>query len=456
MNHPMPKHTSSATRRQFLATLPTLYSLPALSSLIHFNLTNAVLAEQPPTSDYKALVCVFLKGGNDSYNMLIPAEAEEYALYKKVRGNKSLALKDCHSIKDPNSGKSYALHPSLKGLHELYQKKSLSLIANIGTLIQPSTVKDIREHTFVPQGLYSHYEQQVAWQSSIPQRNTRTGWIGRVTDLLNSSQEHFLGNSMSMNGNNLLQTGFQTSPYFHSPTSQRIASKIDPLFMQSHGTLESHYDNILKQQYAYTQSQAHDQIEAYQRLIGQTSLQTPFPSSSLGKQLREVALVMNARRQLNAPRQTFYVSVSGYDTHERLLGQHEKLMRELNDALVAFQNALHEMQLQKNVITYTASEFGRTLTGNTSGTDHGWGGNALVMGDAMKGGQILGEYPENLDEGGQTNLGRGRQLPTTSVDLLHGALAQWYGVPNDRTMEAILPNIRNFWAKGSPSPLQLV
>lgn len=440
-------------------------TISVLSTFLQLKMANSLMASVPTGSitDYKGLVCVFLHGGNDSFNMLTPYLQSEYDLYQAVRSNLALDRNSLLPIVDSrNAARGYGLNPLMPEVESLYNNDHLAFIANIGTLVQPTSISDYGNNIGLPQGLFSHLEQQLAWQSSVPDTISQTGWIGRMGDLLNDSSTtgtETVAMNISGAGVNLLQAGLQIGSvnvgsagantlgdYNNTPSVKQAIDK----------SLTTNYKSVLKNHYNHIRKETVEQTNLIENATSGVSLATVFPNTSIGQQLKQAALSIAARDQLGVKRQTFFVSLGGFDTHAGLLASHNIRLPQLSAALQAFNNAMIELGVHDNVMTYTASDFGRSLTSNGDGTDHGWGGNQMVMGGALKATKtIYGAYPGDLSLGSATDVGRGRQLPTTSVDQLHAELAHWYGIPNDSNMELILPNIRNFWAAGAAPTLGL-
>lgn len=452
------------TRRDFLGSCGKMSSISVLSSILQLKMTNSVLAALPSSqlSGYKALVCVFLNGGNDSHNMLIPYEAEEHARYSAVKGSLSIARTNVHFIRDTaGDQRGFGIHPSMPEVQTLFNQSSLAFIANVGTLVRPTSISDFNKGIALPRALFSHREQQQSWQSSVPQSVKLTGWIGRMSEIVNDSGVN--SGSVRMNistaGSNLLQTGNGVNPLIIGDNGgntldvyrddQNVRAAVDE-------SLLDNYKSVLKRQYNHTRKDIIEQNEQFANVTESATINTNFPNSSLARQLNQVALAIASRDKLGAKRQTFFVQLGGFDFHSNLLVSQASLLSQVDDALKAFNDAMIELGVHDNVTTFTASDFGRSITNNGDGSDHGWGGNQIVMGGAVKGRRLYGEYPEDLGLGTSTDTGRGRQLPTTAVDQLHAELAHWYGIPNDRNMEEILPNIRNFWSSNQEPVLSFL
>ena len=448
------------SRREFLGTCGKMTSISLLSTMLQLKMTNSMLAavNKDTLTDYKALVCVFLYGGNDSFNMLAPWHHPDHEKYLNIRGALALQKTDLLPIRDTvNTTKWHGIHNGMPEVQQLYKDGSLSFIANVGTLVRPTTISDFNNKTALPRALFSHLEQQQSWQTSVPEQVTQKGWIGRMAEIINDSGANTgaVRMNISTSGNNLLQTGDGVSPLVIGTTGANKLNAYESVANVREAidrSLAENYRNTLKNHYNHVRKEVIEQNEEYDNLTGSVSLNTVFPNTSIGNQLKQVALGIASRDQLGAKRQTFFVSMGGFDHHAGLLVGQNALLPQLSAALAAFDAAMIELGVHDNVTTYTASDFGRSLTGNVDGTDHGWGGNQMVMGGAVKGGGIYGDYPI-LEDGTDTDTGRGRQLPTTSVDQLHAELAYWYGIPNGANMEEVLPNIRNFWGRNADPEL---
>ncbi|TQV67707.1 DUF1501 domain-containing protein [Exilibacterium tricleocarpae] len=462
-------HTAPAnplSRRSFLGGCAALGATPLLSSILQLKLMNsAYAAGLTPASiqnpdEYRAMVCVFLFGGNDSFNMLAPYESTEYNHYANVRTDLALPRGQLQSIND-NRGRPFGLHSNMAAVKDLYNAGKLAFVANLGTLVRPTTLSDYNNGIALPRGLFSHNDQQQAWQTSVPESEQAIGWGGRLADLVNSvNPASPISMNISLNSINIFQNGEAVTPYVISNNgSVRLqgyngSSFFNQLFTRTtDSALAQSYQNLLKQNYARNRRDAIDTATAFDSATRGASITTRFPNSALGAQLKMVARTISARNTLGAKRQTFFVSVGGYDNHDELLTNQRGLLSQLSAALGAFYQATTELGISDKVTTFTASDFGRTLTSNGRGSDHAWGGNQIVMGGAVNGGHVFGDYPTNLSEprgadGNSIDAGRGRLLPTTSTDEFYAELARWFGVPNTAALQDVLPNIRNFYSAG--------
>lgn len=446
------------SRRRFLAGCGKMTGIGAMSSILSLKMTNKLFAARTAGSitDYKGLVCLFMYGGNDSFSMLAPG-AEDYSNYLDTRGILGIPQADMHQIFD--GGQDYHLSSSLEGVKDLFDAGDLSLVANIGTLIQPTTLAEYNSGSVsLPYGRFSHNDQIEQWQTSISLSKTTpfagTGWAGRMIDILNDAANNNATTSVSLSpyGANTSQIGKITSPFntYKGVDSLDLYDTDSLVKGGMDATLEMQYASVLHAHHNYIREDALEQSALLEYIEENTTIDAIFPDSNLGDQLLQVAKYIKSQgpEALNANRQTFFVGQGGFDTHGGGIETHNALMATVNAALSAFNAAMKEIGYHDRVVTYTASDFGRTLVPNSVGSDHGWGGNQMVMGGPVNGGKVFGSYPTILTDT-STDVGRGRQLPTTSVDEFYGSLAYWFGVENNSEMESVVPNIRNFWTSGS-------
>ncbi len=451
MSHPF----LHPTRRQFLrqaacAALGTSGLVNALWDLQRINA--ATVAGSGQFNDYKALVCLFLYGGNDSNNLLVPTDTADYRAYATARG--SLALSASSLLPIPcrvGDGRTYGLHPSLPELQGLFTSGRMALVANVGTLVAPVTRASFLSNTAaLPPNLFSHADQSVQWQTSWPDQPARSGWGGRLADLIHTANASAqLSMSVSLAGNNMFQTGGITAPFTVAPTGVvQVAgyegTVADNARLRAVQTLLSQaHSNVFEGKFAaIAQSANADNALLAGVLAGAPALATAFPDSDLGSQLQTIAQIISVRQALGMRRQVFFCSLGGYDTHADQLSEQASLFTELSQALVAFHAATVEMGVDQSVTTFTSSDFGRTLPTNGAGSDHGWGSHHLVIGGAVRGGSVYGSFP-TLVVNGPDDTGEGRWIPTTSVDEYAATLAQWFGVTRSN-LPTILPNIGRF------------
>ena len=438
-------------RRDFLKR--SLVGLGGASSLwattSQFNLVNAATSANSFT-DYKALVCVFLLGGNDSLNMLIPTDQRAYDQYAATRQNLAVARNAALAINVTNTQySSVGLHPSLAALHTIYEQGNMALVANVGPMIEPASKADILTgRVMLPPQLFSHSDQQNHWQTAHPQQAALTGWAGRMADMLSDGTEP-LSMNLSMAGNNLWQTGSQVLPFALSSQGAEILEGINPdeEWQRPNAAFLDRIHASTEGMFASQFAAMVDRTRTTGGLVNSAlalgpELSTAFPATRFAEQMRLVANMISVQQHLNQSRQIYFVAMGGWDTHDNQLADHPTLLSELANGMAAFYNATAELGVSEQVTAFTASDFGRTLTSNGDGTDHGWGGNHIVLGGAVQGADIYGQLPQ-MSLGSDDDLGDGRIIPTLSVDQYAATLAQWFGLADNELTE-ILPNLNNF------------
>lgn len=460
----------NASRRAFLrrsgqlavsgAALPFALNLAAIGEAAAFT-----------AGDYKALVCVFLYGGNDHSNTVVTYDDASHNAYAQIRNNLALAkgalgatvLQPMTPL--PN-GRQYALHPSMPGLAGLFNSGKAAVQLNVGPLVVPLTRAQYSspdKKTYpVPPKLFSHNDQQSFWQSSATEGAT-IGWGGRLGDLAQSSNGNSMFTCISATGNAVFLSGDTAIQYQISTNgavpidsikgnvygSSAVKNAISSLIQSKGGhALESEYSKVLSRSISLEQ-----QVSS---ALGGANLSTQFPGGNpLADQMKIVARMIAARNGLGAKRQVFFVSMGGFDLHDNLMGLHPTLLSRVSGAMTAFYNATVEMGVADKVTAFTASDFGRTMASNGDGSDHGWGSHHFIVGGAVKGKAFYGKAPavgagNTSGAADQDHVGQGRLLPTTSVDQYAATLAKWFGV-SENEMPGILPNIRNFGAAANRS-----
>lgn len=472
----------SPSRRQFLrqAGFGSLSSIPVLNTLVNLGAAGRLAAATAPANgEYRALVCVFLAGGNDSFNVLVPREASAYATYQASRSNLALTpaqLIDISPIGLPN----FAVHGGMPEIANLFSSGKAAFIANVGTLIEPveNRAQVAANSKRLPLGLYSHSDQIEQWQTSIPHSRSGIGWAGRMADLLSDlNTQPVVPMNVSLDGSNVWQTGNTVAEYSIVPGNnlelggavglagyERGALQFNEAVNAASTAVDSQlgltYTNLLARTFQNRKKQA---LDAYNLFYNATSAPLPpaavFPNTPLGYRLRTVAQAIQGRAGIGAVRQTFFVQLGGWDHHSGVLDGQAAMLPQVSAAIGAFYNALTLMGVENQVTTFTASDFGRTLTSNGQGSDHAWGGNQIVVGGSVLGQRIHGQFPDlavNPDSGPEVNpldTGRGRFIPTTSCDEFFAELALWLGVaPSD--LPVILPNIGEFYdVNGGTAPI---
>jgi uncharacterized protein (DUF1501 family) len=442
----------SPTRRTFIrqAACAALTTSGLLNTI--FDLRRLSAATIANTGDYKALVCLFLYGGNDANNVIIPHDTAGYNSYAAARG--VLAIPQASLLPltlQGGDGRDFAFHPNLSELQALFNQGHLGIVANVGTLVGPVTRAQYLAHgAAVPPQLFSHADQSVQWQTSVPDQVSQTGWGGRMADLLHSlNGASKISLSISIAGTNTFEVGNTVIPYSVSPNGSVGLAGFDGsananVRLQAFKDLLAlPHNNLFEQAYSDTVSRSIAANELLtSALAGVPPLQTVFPNTALAQQLNMIAKLIAARTSLGMSRQIFFCSVGGYDTHgDQLTGQ-SNLFAELSQALNAFYSATGEMGVAEQVTAFTASDFGRTFPTNGSGSDHGWGSHQFVLGGAVQGGRLFGTFP-TLAVNGPDDTGQGRWIPTTSVDEFSATMATWFGV-SASDLPTVLPNIGRF------------
>ena len=469
--------------------LPLALNLAAMGEAAAFNAT---------AGDYKALVCVFLYGGNDYANTVVPYDTASYDLYSTIRGGgagrtaggialgqsaltPTVLLPQATPVDPLGVSRQFALNPGMTALAGLFNSGQAAVQLNVGPLVKPLTRAQYSssDHALYPRPpqLFSHNDQQSIWQSSSPEGST-VGWGGNMADLALSLNTAATFTCMSVTGNAVFLSGDQALQYQVSTSgaikinsavagasvygSTAVSTAINGLLQQSRAhVLENEYNKVSTRALA-----AESSVTAALRLTDLTAgtpLATAFATDSLAQQLKMVARLINGRGTLGARRQVFLVSQGGFDLHDNLIRDHGPLLAKVSEAMAAFYNATVDMGIANQVTAFTASDFGRTLASNGDGADHGWGSHHFVVGGAVKGRQFYGTAPpvsvaDTKDTGGvylpqnQWHVGQGRLLPSTSVDQYAATLAKWFGV-DPSEMAGVLPKIVNFG--GAEYPVDL-
>lgn len=421
-------------------------------------------AATPYVSGYKALVCVELSGGNQGFNMLVPTSASAYSTYQTSRSNLAIANNVLLPVNGMGSdGNSYGFHPNCPELQTLFNAGNLAVVANVGTIVQPTTVAQAQAGSVpLPPQLFSHIDQTNQWATSIPQSLNLYGWGGRIADLLSTKG---VPTTLDFNinvtaGANYWQQGQSSLPYTLGTGGAPILNELT-----AHGSGERAKAAAALQALATMDPSPF--VTAYASVVANAvakvsivtnaltaagDLTTMFPSNAgdggttgdggFDMQLHEVARVIKAQSQIGDVRQLFYVQLQGFDTHNTELKIQGQLLLYLSSYLNNFWRAMGEIGMQQNVTVFTMSEFGRTLGSNGDGSDHGWGNHALVLGGAVKGGAFYGKMP-SLQIGGPDDFNNGRLVPTTSSDQYAATLARWFGVA-DADIPGLFPNVANF------------
>jgi len=483
------KNVNVLTRRQFIrqAACAAVGTAAMTSAIRDLRFMNAAVA-QSNLNDYKALVCIFLSGGNDSNNLIIPTIQSEYDNYAAIRTD-VLAIPLSGGpptnvvipISPQNSdGHNYGLHPACPELAALFADEKLAILFNTGTLVFPMTAAQYKAGILQrPPQLFSHADQVTQWQTSIPDQPPLTGWGGRCADLL-AQPSDLISLSVSLAGANTFEVGNVVSQYSVS-TSGAISLTLpggsgSVAYSNRLGALT----NVLGLPYQNMQAQAYAKVAQHSiqtgallnNAISATSAAnywtTPFPAqitsptggnpfnSSLSAQLRMVARLIEAGKRSQAAggfgmkRQIFFCQVGGYDLHtgqtpgpgSATIGAHANLLAEISQCMFVFQRAMEQLGVSDKVTTFTSSDFGRTFPSNGQGSDHGWGSHHLIMGGAVNGQRTYGKFP-TLALNGPDDTSTGRWIPTTACDQYFATLATWFGVDSSN-LPTVFPNLGRF------------
>lgn len=434
-------HSHSLNRREFLKLSTGLAALGLMG------LGGSRPAQAATASDYKALVCVYLFGGNDGNNMIVPQDSTRYAAYQSIRGNLALpGNKLCPAITDAG-GNPYALHYGLPELNALYGAGKLAVVLNTGMLQRPLTRAEYLAGINAPSNLFSHSDQTVQTQTGQPTA-IGTGWGGRLLDAFGAASDTLAAVSVSSPA--LLLQGGGVTGNVVTPGTNLGLSGMNPWPAAAASARRQALNQILglgngnPVRVAANQAMA-DGLQLADALQSNTNLpalSTVFPGTGLGNQLQEVARLIRLRAQQGPGRQVFFCSLGGFDTHSAQDWQQWDLFIQLSQALDAFYHAMGEVGLGQQVAAFTQSEFGRTLQSNGSGSDHAWGNHQLVLGGAVHGG-IYGQLPQLALNGPDDANGRGVWIPQIATAQFGATLGRWFGA-SDAELAAVFPNLSQF------------
>ena len=477
---------SSLRRREFLRkTLCAAAGSAAFTALfakMELAQAAAMGGRQLLGGDYRALVCIYLYGGNDCFNMIVP-RGPGYATYQATRGslavpqNQLLAI---NPVSGPINGGQYGLHPVMTGARDMFEAGRMAIVANAGPLVRP-TNKTLYQQpgALLPAQLFSHSDQTELWQTPRADSSSRIGWGGRLADIFASTKPNqVLSMNVSLDGENVFQAGVSVSPYFMNSDGVEQIGLINTNGANCNGPESWNRRRCLTFQALQSQTYGHAFERAYVNKTQATiaasaqvaaavagfpandpvfqpfwtrngltwSASNPPELPRLAQQLLMIARVIRAREAnlLNMQRQLFFAAIGGFDTHDSQLADHPDLLRDLSQSVQAFYDVLNSpsFNLGDSVTTFTASEFGRTLTNNGDGTDHGWGGHHLVWGNAVSGRRIFGRMPNLQANNNPEDTGWGGQIiPTISVDQYAATLATWFGLSNTDRAD-IFPNLQ--------------
>lgn len=498
----MSKTVMNASRRAFLQRAAALSSLGTAATPLALNLAALGTASAQTAGDYKALVCIFLNGGNDTYNMVLPTDSASWSAYTTVRNQApdpislraaGTAAVASAAIGSPDrlggvlpidpidaQGRTFALHPSMSGARDLFAAGRLAVVANAGPLVRPTTKAEYNTLAHPrPASLFSHNDQQSTWQTLKPEGST-AGWGGRMGDLLMSGNGNATFTSVSASGSAVWLAGRSVLQYQISTSGAlRIGGQGATTLFGSAVAMErmrsvmrnARSSDLLAQDHAAIVGRSIDAEQLISASLPAANV-APYDTAGLtassansllqydtvsgtravnglAQQLQAVARMIGARTALGMRRQVYFVSLGGFDTHDAQNRIHADLMGRLSHALAYFDGVLGAMGLRESVTTFTASDFGRTFTSNGDGTDHGWGAHHFVMGGAVRGRNLYGNFPQfgaSDGKGGFTSphqLANGALLPEVSVEQLGGTLGRWFGLSDSQLLD-VFPNLANF------------
>lgn len=479
-------NTINLSRREFLRRGSLLSVAGSLSAPFAFNLFSInVAAASTFTSDYKAIVCLYFGGGNDSANMVLATDSPSWAGYQAARslgGAASIALPMARVLPiglntprvDAVGTRSFALHPDLKQVKSLFDAGRAAVVANVGTLIEPIADKVVYRSNSVkkPSNLFSHNDQTDQWHSTDPSKPIY-GWGGRMGDVLKTSNSKQNFTSISSSGNSVFLAGETINQYQINANGAAVPiggmtnlfglnASNNPLQAIITNTASS---NLLEREHAAVVERSIAAQTDLNDVMQATNLSVPLPTqytnpsnnqlanNPLATQLRTVARIIAGQSTLGTHRQVFFVNIGGFDTHDNQLAVQANLMARIDHAVAYFYNTLSTLadlgDMSDKVTLFTASDFGRTFTSNGDGTDHGWGAHHFVVGGAVKGKDIYGAFPQtavtNTGAGidNPLDVGSGNWIPTVSVDQYAATIAKWFGL-NQTEIASVFPNLANF------------
>lgn len=411
----------------------------------------SLLAQATGGPGYRALVCLFMFGGNDANNLLVPTDDARYTLYQRARPNLALSRNVLVPLAPGGTANGFGIHPAMAPIKPLFDGGQAALVANVGPLMVPTTKAQHQARSVpLPANLYSHSDQQSAWQSAVADGGGRSGWGGRLLERAVAAGTSNRGYcAVSVAGGNLWEAGDRgLSPYRVSSSGEfgfdfYDPAGTDPLSVAINGVLGETRADPFEQTWLSLMGRSIDNQRVLSGALDAAALTTTFPNTGLGRQLQMAARLIGARAALGLSRQCFFASIGGFDTHgDDQLQRQNELLGEIAGAVAAFHAATVELGVARDVTLFTASDFGRTFASNGAGTDHGWGAHQWVVGGAVRGGRIVGRFPE-LAIGGPDDVGQGIWIPGLALDQLGGELARWFGADPALTDE-VFPRLRYF------------
>lgn len=440
-------------KRQFLkASLASIGAMTTSSGLAgQLQIVNT-LAEANYAhrfGDHKAIVCIFLYGGHDSFNLVVPSSANDYQDYARTRQSLAYRQEDLLSLNQTDT-MELGVHQNAAALQQLFNTGRASIVSNMGPMLAPATKSELLSNSQLkPPQLFSHNDQQSLWQSGLMDTNNTSGWGGRMADLLMDANQR-LPLSFSLGGTNQFQSGRIAQHYSMNTDGVEQFGGLNPAYDWNDTRISHHLRMVNATNDTFSRAYANKILDVRENNAMLSAALAPIDDTlvdygtdaDLAKQLQTIAKLITAQSSLGQSRQIFFASLGGFDTHDNQAYLLPRLQQTLSLAMAGFDADLQARGLSENVVTFTQSEFGRTLTSNGDGTDHGWAGNQIIMGEPIQGGRILGHMPaqviNSLDD-----LGDGRIIPTTSIDQFGGQIAQWFGLGESEINE-VFPNLHRF------------
>lgn len=465
----MTKQKNTISRRKFIgqsscAAIGFSSFMSALLSLKSMNAAAMSNSAVSASGDYKALVCFSLSGGNDAFNMLMPRTGTPYTEYATTRTNLAIDPGTMLPITPGNpDGRDFGLHPSMPMTQSLFNSGNLAFINNIGTLIEPTTQQQIYDRLVdIPLGLYSHADQLQQWMTGLPHERASIGWGGKMADMIRDMNlNQNISMNISLSGTNIFQVGNEVIEYAIDPYDGGIGifgyetgnmyDAMNTLRTQAiDNMLDASYDDIYQRTYVDVVKNSVNATREFRQALDQApTFDGLFSDNYVSQQFKMTARTIAVHEILNVKRQTFFIDFGGWDHHDEVLNEQAGMLYIVDQALNEFNQAMIQIGCHDAVITFTMSEFARTLTSNGNGTDHAWGTNVMVMGGPVNGGLMYGDYP-SLALGNPLDLGYGSLIPTTSTDEYFAELALWFGV-SKTDLPILFPNLTNFYSTSSPS-----
>ena len=445
------------SRRDFLkaTALASLGFATPFSSMKRMKAINSLLTA-PEFTDYKAIVCLFLHGGNDSYNMLMPKSGTDYTDYQTTRSNLAIDSMDMLGIEVDK----YGIHPDMPNVHQMYLDSELAFVCNTGTLVEPTAIQDYEDGTAsLPLGLFSHLDQFNHFQTAAPDLRTNIGWAGKIADLIASENgNQIIPMNVSLSGSNIFQYGINNSEFSMNSSGPVMPTYWDATWghnPERSAALDSMVHTMYTDMYMSTYTQIfRNAIEGGEEFIAAMEnaheFATNFSSHYVSQNFEMIAKTISVQSDLDFQRQIFWTRYGGWDHHDELLTNHSNYLSVIDDALGEFNAALKEINRFDDVVVFVISEFSRKLTSNGNGTDHAWGGNMMVMGGEVNGGSMYGTYPSLSLNGNSQLIHNGTLIPDTAADSMFAEIAMWYGI-SVSDLATIFPNLGNFHNLGTLS-----